>query len=208
METHSKVLGLTLDPKLTYSTYIHNISVQAHKPLHMIKALTSTRWGKQKEELKATYKAVMRPALEYAFSIWSLLASSTSITKLQVMHNVAELQQNCSRTATDAHKTQTYNICMTKHSYFPYTSTYSSTPQQGSWEWVLFCLYILKTLYLCFKHSSTVAKVILCITMFLNLMYLISHSPSQVFRECYCFDTSCHCVLVDPSEYHGNFSKL
>ena len=26
----------------------------------------------------------------------------------------------------DAHKTQTYNICMTKHSYFPYTSTYSS----------------------------------------------------------------------------------
>ena len=23
--------------------------------------------------------------------------------------------------------TQTYNICMTKHSYFPYTSTYSST---------------------------------------------------------------------------------
>ena len=29
----------------------------------------------------------------------------------------------------DAHKTQTYNICMTKHSPFPYTSTYSSTPR-------------------------------------------------------------------------------
>ena len=27
----------------------------------------------------------------------------------------------------DAHKTQTYNTCMTKHSYFPYTSTYRST---------------------------------------------------------------------------------
>ena len=27
----------------------------------------------------------------------------------------------------DAHKTQIYNICMTKHSHFPYTSTYSST---------------------------------------------------------------------------------
>ena len=68
-----------------------------------------------------TYKAVMRPALEYASSIWSPLASSTSINKLQFMHNAAlELPQ-------DAHKTQTYNICMTKHSYFPYTSTYSST---------------------------------------------------------------------------------
>ena len=38
MATHPKVLGLTLDPKLTYSTHIHNISVQAHKPLQIIKS--------------------------------------------------------------------------------------------------------------------------------------------------------------------------
>ena len=37
----------------------------------------------------ATYKAVKRPALEYASSIWLPLASSTSINKLQVMQNVA-----------------------------------------------------------------------------------------------------------------------
>ena len=36
-----------------------------------------------------TYKAVMRPALEYASSIWWPLASSTSIHKLQVMQNAA-----------------------------------------------------------------------------------------------------------------------
>ena len=37
MATHPKVLGrLTLDPKLTYSTHIHHISVQAHKPLQII----------------------------------------------------------------------------------------------------------------------------------------------------------------------------
>ena len=87
MATHTKVLGLTLDPKLTYSTHIHNISVQAHKPLQIIKALTATGWGKQKETLKATYKAVMRPALEYASSVWSPISSSTSIDKLQVMQN-------------------------------------------------------------------------------------------------------------------------
>ena len=79
---HMATLGLTLDPKLTYSTHIHNISVQAHKPLQMIKVLTATGWSKQKETLVATYKAVMRPALEYASSIWSPLASSTSINKL------------------------------------------------------------------------------------------------------------------------------
>ena len=46
---HPKILGIILDPKLTYSTHIHNISVQAHKPLQIIKALTATGWGKQKE---------------------------------------------------------------------------------------------------------------------------------------------------------------
>ena len=63
---------------------IHNISVHAHQPLQIIKALTATGWGKQKETLVATYKAVMRPSLEYASSILSPLASSTSINKLQV----------------------------------------------------------------------------------------------------------------------------
>ena len=78
--------GLTLDPKLTH---IHNISVHAHKSLQIIKALTATGLGKQKETLMATNKAVMRPALEYASSIWSPHASSTSINKLQVMQNTA-----------------------------------------------------------------------------------------------------------------------
>ena len=111
MSTHPTVLGLTFDPKLTYSTHIHNISVQAHKPLEMIKTITETGWGKQKETLMATYKAVMRPAVEYTPSIWSALAYSTSINKLQVMQNATF------RNATKC--TQTYTICMTKHSHFP-----------------------------------------------------------------------------------------
>ena len=80
-------MGLNLDPKVTYSTHIHNISVQAHKSLQIIKALTARGWGKQKETFMATYKAGMRPALEYASSVWYGIASSTSINKLQVMQN-------------------------------------------------------------------------------------------------------------------------
>ena len=36
METHPKVVGLTLDPKLSYSTHIHNMSVHphTHPPTH------------------------------------------------------------------------------------------------------------------------------------------------------------------------------
>ena len=89
MATHPKVLGLTLDPKLPYSTHIHTISVHAHKPIQIIKALTATGWGKHKETLMGTYKAAMRPGLEYASSVWSPISSSTSISKLQVMQNAA-----------------------------------------------------------------------------------------------------------------------
>ena len=68
----------------------------------------------------ATYKAVMRPALEYASSIiWSPPASLTSINKLLVIQNAA---------LKIAHTTHIYNICMTKHSHFLYTITYSLTP--------------------------------------------------------------------------------
>ena len=42
MATHPKVMGLTLDPKLTYSTHIHNSSVH----VQIIKALTATECGK------------------------------------------------------------------------------------------------------------------------------------------------------------------
>ena len=42
MATHPKVLGLTLDPKLTYSTHIHNISVQAHKTLLYMEKMSTT----------------------------------------------------------------------------------------------------------------------------------------------------------------------
>ena len=71
----------------------------------------------------ATYKAVMRPALEYASSIWWPLASSSNINKLQVMPNAAL------RTATGC--TQYTNI---QHLHAetlvlpPYTSIYSTTP--------------------------------------------------------------------------------
>ena len=89
MAMHLKVLGLTLDPKRIHSTHIHNISVQVKKPLHMVKTFTATGWGEQKETLMAPYKAVMRPALEYASSIWLPLTSSTSINRLQVRQNAA-----------------------------------------------------------------------------------------------------------------------
>ena len=101
---HQKIMGLTLDAKLTYSTHIH-ISVHAHKPLQIIKALTATGWGKQKETLMATYKAVMKPALEYASSIYGHL-----LHPRPALNNASHAEcsiQNCHMMHT-SHKHTTY----------------------------------------------------------------------------------------------------
>jgi hypothetical protein len=84
-----KILGLTLDPKLTYNKHVQNITTKAKNTLNILKALTSTKWGKQKETLTNTYKMVTRPVMEYASTVWSPVASQIHINKLQVTQNTA-----------------------------------------------------------------------------------------------------------------------
>ena len=92
----------------------------------------------------AAYKAVMRPALEYASSIWSPLASSTSINILQVMQNAAlRTSSGCTQDTNIQHLhgetfilpihehlqrhasqyKQTHNINHTRYTNIQYTST-------------------------------------------------------------------------------------
>ena len=90
-ETHPKILGLTLDPKLTFNRHIENSSTKAKKSLNIIKALTSTTWGKQKETLLVTYKTLTRPILEYGATIYGPIIESkpTLTNKLQTVQNAA-----------------------------------------------------------------------------------------------------------------------
>ena len=86
---HPKILGLTFDPKLNYNEHIEKTKSKAGKTINLLKALTSTSWGKQKETIATTYKAITRPTLEYANTIWSPIVSKTNINKLQTIQNTA-----------------------------------------------------------------------------------------------------------------------
>ena len=70
MTTRSKILGLTLDPKLTYKRHIDLTATKARNTINILKVLTSTKWGKHTKTILATYKAITRPVLEYASTIW------------------------------------------------------------------------------------------------------------------------------------------
>ena len=124
MATHPKVLGLTLDPKLAYSTHIHNISVQAHKPLQIIKTLAAR--GCVKETLMATYKAVMRPALEYASSVWSPISCSTNCKSCRTQHR--ELPQDAHNTNIQHLHDETLTLPIHEHIQL-YASQYKQKTQ-------------------------------------------------------------------------------
>ena len=57
------------------------------RPVNILKALTSTHWGKNKETLTNTYKTVTRPILEYAGTIYAPIISDKQLTALQVTQN-------------------------------------------------------------------------------------------------------------------------
>src|SRR3989454_1346152 len=66
-----KMLGLTLDTKLNFKEHTKLTKTKADKSVNLLKTLTTTKWGKQKETILATYKALTRPIIEYASTIWS-----------------------------------------------------------------------------------------------------------------------------------------
>ena len=84
-----KILGLTFDPKLNFSKHLQITKEKAQNSLRIVKALSGTSWGKQKECLTTTYKAITRPIMEYASTVWSPVASATNINHLQVIQNSA-----------------------------------------------------------------------------------------------------------------------
>src|SRR6478609_5210346 len=84
-----KILGVTLDPKLNFSEHIRITKEKADKSLNVVKALTSTAWGKRKETLITTYKAITRPIIEYGNTLWSPIISESNLNKIQTTQNTA-----------------------------------------------------------------------------------------------------------------------
>ena len=72
--------------------------------LNILKALTSTKWDKQKELIVFTFKAITRPILEYENTIWSPIISNTNIKKLQTIQNTAlQIATGCTRDTNTQH---------------------------------------------------------------------------------------------------------
>ena len=79
-----KILGVTFDPTLCFAAHYKGSADKARRRIGVLKALAGSSWGQTKETLLLTYKASIRPILDYAYP-----ASKTSINHLQVSQNQA-----------------------------------------------------------------------------------------------------------------------
>jgi hypothetical protein len=113
---HPKILGLTLDPKLNYGEHIKTTKEKAQKTTNILKALTSTTWGLQKETLVRTYKAITLPVLEYASPVWSPATSATNIQELQTVQNTAlRIATGCTADTNTQHLHEETHVLPLQH---------------------------------------------------------------------------------------------
>ena len=82
-----RLLGVTFDPTFTFSAHAANIARKASSRLNVIRALSDTSFGHDKECLTATFKSLVRPLLDYAAPIVFPNYSASSIRRLQIIQN-------------------------------------------------------------------------------------------------------------------------
>ena len=71
LEKKSNVLGVTLDPHLTHTQHCNNIALKVLQRNNVLKALTGSNWGCDKENLPATYQTIGRSMLSHCWPIWT-----------------------------------------------------------------------------------------------------------------------------------------
>ena len=110
-----KILGVTFDPKLNFAEHISQVTDKAKKTITILKALTSTTWGKSQETITSTYKAITRPIMEYASPIWSTIATDTNLHKLQTIQNTAlRIATGCTSDSNSLHLHHETNVLPVK----------------------------------------------------------------------------------------------
>ena len=82
-----KILGVSLDSLHTFNAHSNNTLNKIRKRNSVTKALPGSGWGKKKELLTTTYKAISRYVVIYTAPIWTPALRDTHWSKLQAAQN-------------------------------------------------------------------------------------------------------------------------
>ena len=80
-------MGLHFDQHLNWKIHIKQIKAKSLKALNILKKLSHTTWGADRETLLKLYKATVLPILEYGSQIYSS-ASKSALKSLDPVHHL------------------------------------------------------------------------------------------------------------------------
>lgn len=87
-DKNPKILGLTFDALFIFGKHIEITKQKMNQRINILKAISCTDWGPEKELLTNTYKAISQSLATYACPIWSPSVSKTNWDKIQTAQNL------------------------------------------------------------------------------------------------------------------------
>ena len=89
LDKNPRILGIQFDTFYTFAKHARSTAKRTQHRNNILRALTGTTWGQNKETLSNTYKAICRPVINYGTPIWSPIISNTNWQHLQTAQNSA-----------------------------------------------------------------------------------------------------------------------
>ena len=120
---YPKLLGVTFDSLFRFAKHATDVCTKLSTRNRILRALAGTSWGKDKETIVTTYKAIGRSVVNYAAPIWSPSLSDTQWSRLQSrQHNAVSTAIGCHQMAHPDHlhqeikmlKVEQHNMLLTK----------------------------------------------------------------------------------------------
>ena len=85
---HFKFLGVTFDEQLSYEKHIQNMILKCKIRLNLLKALRGKDWGASPQTIMYTYKAYIRPIMEYGCILFAY-AKENLLKQIQAIETEA-----------------------------------------------------------------------------------------------------------------------
>ena len=117
-----KLLGVWLDPKLTWKDHITQATRRGQAASQAIGRIATSVWGPSSRHTHQLYTATVRPVILYGAQEWHIRVACEKGTRLKPLENIQNL---CLRKATGAYK-RTPRIALEKETRTPPLNLYAS----------------------------------------------------------------------------------
>jgi hypothetical protein len=98
-----RILGVWLDPGLTWKDHITRAAAKGEAAFKSLARITASTWGPSVRKSRLIYSAVVRPAITYGAHIWAVNSKGESISDSKVKLLVTT-QNKCIRRVLGAYK--------------------------------------------------------------------------------------------------------